>query len=592
MPTPPSTERRQSLRRKPSQLVYVEFGRENGGMVKNVSEGGLRFSLMHRVTAGQDLHFGITIDPTRRIEGQARIVWTDASGKSGGMAFAEMPAESRATLHAWLADIDAPPQAVPAPPIQPPAPANVPASVPDNLPVDMSVNIPVSVADDTADTASSMRVEMNPPQFAEVAQQMIAQATLSPTVDPLPAQAPPAEPLAPRPAAAQPVPAQLTPPAPPVPAPAAPAPQPRSIASMLLPSAPQPPPAPHAVNMPPPVHEPPAVREPRATQISPTPRAKVQQLEPETASVVSHDDWKRASRESFVEQRTARRSAAVIAEEKRERAAAASRTDKRKLAEIAEHVDPMREFLKHPIGAVGEIEPGDLSSDLPLPVQQITPATPGSRVAMVLGLVAICAVAAIFAAVAYRQTVGESIIKLGEKISGEPRATSSPESLPISPAQNSSALEVPPTSKSKPAPQNDKANTSATHAGETAHPSGNDSAPAAAHPASQTQPQPQPITQSRPPVTQKPLTPQPELASGKEIIPGKPRYQPGDVSALWLAVENGDSTAEVLLANHYVTGEGVAKNCDQARILLQAAAKRGNETAAKRLAELPADGCQ
>ena len=93
-------------------------------------------------------------------------------------------------------------------------------------------------------------------------------------------------------------------------------------------------------------------------------------------------------------------------------------------------------------------------------------------------------------------------------------------------------------------------------------------------------------------MTQKSLTPQPELASGKEIIPGKPKYQPGDVSALWLAVENGDSAAEVLLANHYVTGEGVAKNCNQARILLQAAAKRGNETAAKRLTQLPADGCQ
>ena len=92
---------------------------------------------MHRVTAGQDLHFGITIDPARRIEGQARIVWTDTSGKSGGMAFAEMPAQSPATLHAWLADIDAPPQAVPVPPIQPPAPVSVSQSVPVNQPVDV-----------------------------------------------------------------------------------------------------------------------------------------------------------------------------------------------------------------------------------------------------------------------------------------------------------------------------------------------------------------------------------------------------------------------------------------------------------------------
>src|ERR1700722_2683850 len=107
-------DRRRSRRRKLTQLVYLEFGRENGGMIRDVSEGGLRFHLMNRVTVGEELRFGITVDPARRIESKARMVWTDATGKSGGMAITEMSPESRATMFSWLADIDSPVQPAPA----------------------------------------------------------------------------------------------------------------------------------------------------------------------------------------------------------------------------------------------------------------------------------------------------------------------------------------------------------------------------------------------------------------------------------------------------------------------------------------------
>jgi TPR repeat protein len=57
-------------------------------------------------------------------------------------------------------------------------------------------------------------------------------------------------------------------------------------------------------------------------------------------------------------------------------------------------------------------------------------------------------------------------------------------------------------------------------------------------------------------------------------------------------VENGDTVAEVALANHYATGAGVERNCAQARVLLEAAAKHGNEAAVKRLIQLRSTGCQ
>jgi len=65
-----------------------------------------------------------------------------------------------------------------------------------------------------------------------------------------------------------------------------------------------------------------------------------------------------------------------------------------------------------------------------------------------------------------------------------------------------------------------------------------------------------------------------------------------DVPALWFSVENGDTRAEVILANHYIHGEGVPQSCAQGRVLLEAAAKRGNAEAKQQLDRLPQSGCR
>jgi hypothetical protein len=64
-----------------------------------------------------------------------------------------------------------------------------------------------------------------------------------------------------------------------------------------------------------------------------------------------------------------------------------------------------------------------------------------------------------------------------------------------------------------------------------------------------------------------------------------------DVPALWSSVEGGDTRAEVTLANRYIHGEDVPQSCAQARVLLEAAAKRGSSEAKQRLDELPQAGC-
>jgi hypothetical protein len=61
---------------------------------------------------------------------------------------------------------------------------------------------------------------------------------------------------------------------------------------------------------------------------------------------------------------------------------------------------------------------------------------------------------------------------------------------------------------------------------------------------------------------------------------------------LWKAVAKKNLVATMLLSDLYLRGDGVPKNCDQARLLLDAAARKGVSGAAERLRNLPAFGCQ
>jgi hypothetical protein len=67
---------------------------------------------------------------------------------------------------------------------------------------------------------------------------------------------------------------------------------------------------------------------------------------------------------------------------------------------------------------------------------------------------------------------------------------------------------------------------------------------------------------------------------------------PEAVRLLWIAVEKANPSAEVMLADLYWHGQGVAKNCDQTRILLTAAARKGSAAAQKRLQQFQQEGCE
>jgi hypothetical protein len=86
-----------------------------------------------------------------------------------------------------------------------------------------------------------------------------------------------------------------------------------------------------------------------------------------------------------------------------------------------------------------------------------------------------------------------------------------------------------------------------------------------------------------------------ELAVAKNYLNGNgsnPRDTSEAARWLWKAVAKKNAEAAGLLATLYLEGDGIPKNCDQARLLLDAAARKGIKGAAERLGHLQAFGCQ
>jgi hypothetical protein len=71
-----------------------------------------------------------------------------------------------------------------------------------------------------------------------------------------------------------------------------------------------------------------------------------------------------------------------------------------------------------------------------------------------------------------------------------------------------------------------------------------------------------------------------------------PGYAAEAEKLLWSAIEKGSTAAEVELADHYLSGDDLRKNCEQARVLFMAASQSKNAVAAERLADFARYGCK
>jgi hypothetical protein len=85
-----------------------------------------------------------------------------------------------------------------------------------------------------------------------------------------------------------------------------------------------------------------------------------------------------------------------------------------------------------------------------------------------------------------------------------------------------------------------------------------------------------------------------ELATAETYLNGAPGVTRDSAEAaqwLWKAVGKQNLEATLALSDLYLRGDGVSKSCDQARLLLDAAARKGAKAAAERLRRLQASGC-
>ena len=86
-----------------------------------------------------------------------------------------------------------------------------------------------------------------------------------------------------------------------------------------------------------------------------------------------------------------------------------------------------------------------------------------------------------------------------------------------------------------------------------------------------------------------------ELSIAKQYLSGADGKRRDTAEAskwLWKSVAKHNDKAALLLADLYLKGDGISKNCDQARVLLDSAARKGTSGAGERLRNLQAFGCQ
>jgi hypothetical protein len=183
----------------------------------------------------------------------------------------------------------------------------------------------------------------------------------------------------------------------------------------------------------------------------------------------------------------------------------------------------------------------------------------------------------------YQREAGESLIWLGEVLAGRTKASAAiPESKPVAPAATPAETVQAPI-EANGAPERADA--------EEAPKPRPDATPTAE--SELTQGKQLPTVQSEAVIRS--TQPRPEAILEQPAVRPKadpPRSEGESVASLWDAVRGGSIAAEMSLAERFVRGEGVTKNCDQARVLLKAAAGKGNKEARLRLYQLESAGCQ
>jgi TPR repeat protein len=162
-----------------------------------------------------------------------------------------------------------------------------------------------------------------------------------------------------------------------------------------------------------------------------------------------------------------------------------------------------------------------------------------------------------------------------------------PPSTPPSTSKTDPSEGTPPANEQATAPSEGRAQVESGQVESTAKPSSDKAA--------QATPPPAPVAETNPSEPSVSGNGAEELAVAERYLNGGNGLQRNSAEGarwLWKSMAKNNANATLLLADLYLKGDGVSKNCDQARVLLDSAARSGMKQAGERLRHLQAFGCE
>jgi PilZ domain-containing protein len=128
--SPGGPERRLNPRTKLVEIAYIGMGPENGGLVLDVSDGGLSFHSVAPIQPAEKIQFLLSLRGHSRIEGTGEVVWTNEMRTICGLKFISLSGGARDYINSWTNQSKAPARAretrfattsapAPASPVQP-----------------------------------------------------------------------------------------------------------------------------------------------------------------------------------------------------------------------------------------------------------------------------------------------------------------------------------------------------------------------------------------------------------------------------------------------------------------------------------------
>lgn len=532
-----NSERRSHERRVLYSPEYLDMGADNGGVVVNLSEGGLAFQAVGPVAPQSEIPLSFSLGQGYRIDVKARVVWVNAEGKLGGAAFGKLSKDSKSLIREWVAKPDVEHES-------------------ENAIVD-----PVAVREAEGLSESALPANPHPSavatQTADVppAEGMAAgNGSLLTSYDiTLPVEPPPTESFAPHGIASPPL----------MPASETISPKfPASALSRQKRGAP--------VAATPPIHEQAPTSPPTAEPGRQRPGGASYSVAPSISAWNRNDSYPatRDAGHAFPPRNTENifaRSSSRVDYEHRGRRSGALAIFAIVIAAgavVAFYARTHRQQIGSEITQIGNTIAGTPSAASTTAAPQTNTATANQ---------------------ASSSPNGSASTSPAKPAQTPPAATSQEPAASAPPDQSASqgAASAPKTPDSTATPT-----TQAARPNDGNVPSGNTKAP--------------PPTKSSAALNSSksaadntsatnPVLGQAEYQRAESYLNGKGVYQDSAQAAewFWRSLEAGNTSAAIPLADLYLAGNGVSRSCTQARILLDAAAEKNNATAIKKLAELP-----